>query len=137
MSIIKSMINKKSLFKNYSTKIPLIKKSRLSFQLGLFLLKFFCAICFIVFPNFNSIANALRDPTTPLNNLPKRDDPLALELAAISGANGRYFAIINNQRVYEGSIINGVKIESISDKAVVYSYKGERHKLNMRLSLMR
>lgn len=105
-------------------------------QLILCWLKMLFASLLVFFSSCFACANSLRDPTIPLNQMPKSEAQVALELAAISGVGGRYFAIINGQRVYEGSIIDGVKIETISDKSVVYSHKGKRHTLNMRISLI-
>lgn len=80
-------------------------------------------------------ANELRDPTTPLNKTSIIEGRTELVLAAIVSVGGENFAILNGQRVYKGSVIEGVTIEEINAKHIVYSHKGQRYTLNMRLSL--
>lgn len=85
----------------------------------------------------SAIAEPLRDPTMPLHEVLVSEDEVELVLAAIADVGGKSFAIINGQRVYEGEVIKGAKIEKIDDKSVIYSHKGKRHILNMRLSLIK
>ncbi|WP_054112640.1 hypothetical protein [Marinagarivorans algicola] len=87
--------------------------------------------------NADALAGPLRDPTTPLHKVIVTESEIDLMLFAIANVGGKNFAIINGQRVYEGGVINGAKIEEINDKYVVYSHKGKRSLLNMRLSLIK
>ena len=81
-------------------------------------------------------ANELRDPTTPLHQAPRSASHVDLVLSAIADVGGRYFAIVNDRRVYDGDSVSGAIIEKISESNVVYSYKGKQYTLKMRLSLI-
>jgi type II secretory pathway component PulC len=82
-----------------------------------------------------SIADELRDPTTPLDQVKEIESHIDLVLYGISDVGNRRFAIINDRRVYQGDILNGAKIEEINGKQVIYSYKGKSYTMNMHASL--
>ena len=81
-------------------------------------------------------AKELRDPTTPLHQAPRAESHVDLVLSAIADVGDRRFAIVNDRRVYQGDAVGGAVIEKINEGSVVYSHKGKRYTLKMRLSLI-
>lgn len=81
-------------------------------------------------------AKELRDPTTPLHQAPRSESHVDLVLSAIADVGERRFAIVNDRRVYEGDAVGGAVIEKINEGNVVYSHKGKKYTLKMRLSLI-
>lgn len=84
----------------------------------------------------HALAAELRDPTTPLYLAPRAQAPVELILTAIADVGSRRFAIINDRRVYQGDSVSGALIEKINEGNVVYSLKGKKYTLNMRLSII-
>jgi hypothetical protein len=77
-------------------------------------------------------AEELPDPTRPLTYSVKQDRAPKLVLQAIlQRATGRE-AIVSGERVRVGSTVKGARIEEITDGAIVWSYRGERHALRLR-----
>lgn len=85
---------------------------------------------------FGVQAKELRDPTTPLHQAPRAESHVDLVLSAIADVGDRRFAIVNDRRVYQGDAVGGAVIEKINEGSVVYSHKGKRYTLKMRLSLI-
>ena len=81
-------------------------------------------------------AKELRDPTTPLHQAPRSESHVDLVLSAIADVGDRRFAIVNDRRVYEGDEVGGAVIEKVNEGNVVYSHKGKKYTLKMRLSLI-
>ena len=55
-----------------------------------------------------------RDPTTPLNQAPRTESVVDLTLSAIADIGNKRFAIVNDERVYEGDSVGGAVIEKIN-----------------------
>ncbi len=77
-------------------------------------------------------AEELPDPTRPLTYSVKQDRTPQLALQAILQRATGPEAIVNGQRVRVGSTVKGARIEKITDGAIIWSYRGERHTLRLR-----
>jgi len=78
-------------------------------------------------------AEELPDPTRPLTySSVKQDKTPQLALQAILQRATGPEAIVSGQRVKVGSTVKGARIERITDEAIVWSYRGERHTLRLR-----
>jgi len=79
----------------------------------------------------------LRDPTAPLNYVPKAVQASRLDLQAVYKRDDRLLAIVNGQLVKRGDVIQGATIIAIHDKSLEYKRNGVRQTLKLRPSVMK
>lgn len=100
-------------------------------------LRFLACLIGLLLGREATASNDLYDPTAPLNRAAKNNNLAAvLELSAIFSVGDKHFAIINGTRVYAGDRVSGIKIKSVKERSVVYSYNGKNYTLNMHPSVI-
>lgn len=86
-------------------------------------------------PNFADDLDELPDPTMPYDAVPvQKVGPAklsSLKLQTIVVSSHNTYALINGERVSEGSYIEGVRVESIQSSGVVVVAEGKRQVLTL------
>ena len=87
---------------------------------------FLSAVCSLTW------ASELPDPTRPLTYKAQQVNAPELNLQAVLQSRSGRKAIVNGQSVGVGSLVDGARIEKISDHGIVYSYRGQQHSQRLR-----